>query len=425
MTRMHFSAMTSFKENLPRHRRQYAALRTKKARTRFLELLTACLGINRKYLIKLLRGRRRYKPHRGRSPTYSQAARDQLVTLWRAAGHPCAEYLKPMLPKLAADYAELGHTIAPDTLGQILKMSPSTLGRSLRELHFQRPAQRNKRSGANTLKRTIPELPGSQLPEDVPGTVQVDTVALCGGNMAESFFYIAGLTDAATQWFECAPSWNRGAPATARAMGHIHARLPFPLRHAHPDNGSEFINTLFVQAMEKLSPGIQLSRSRPYRKNDNCRIEQKNGSVLREYFGDLRFDLPGHQPALEVLCADIALYTNLFRPCKKLVFKARKSGKGVNYTKRYDAPRTPLDRLSDFLPATDSNLVFYQQKREHLNSITLLRSIHAQLRKLARELSVSSSPCGGRNTAPRRGRPPSRVLPRLPPHAHVFQCPRI
>ena len=102
---MKFNAMDSFRDNLPRHRRCYAALRTKRARTRFLGHLTATLGINRKYLIKLLGGKRAYKPHRGRGRSYTPSVRGLLAALWRAAGHPCAEYLKPMLAKLAADYA--------------------------------------------------------------------------------------------------------------------------------------------------------------------------------------------------------------------------------------------------------------------------------------------------------------------------------
>jgi len=385
---MRFNAMTCFKEDLPRYRRQYAAMRTKKARTRFLDHLVASYRIERKYLIKLLRQKRRYKPHRGRSPAYSQGARDLLAALWRVAGMPCAEYLKPALPKLAADYAALGNALHPEGLREALKMSASTIGRAIRASGVLRPAKRNKHSGAHALKQRIPEMPGSKLYEDAPGTCQTDSVALCGGNMAESFFHIATLTDAATQWFECAPSWNRSAAATSRAIGEIYARLPFEIVNLHSDNGSEFINTLFVQAMAKLVPGLQLSRSRPYRKNDNCRIEQKNGSVIRDYFGDIRFDRYVQYDALEALCRDIALYTNLFRPCKKLVSKERKDCKGVKYIKRYDTPRTPLQRLGSFLPADDPKLLFCRQQYAVLNSVTLLKSIHAQLRRLVRELSV-------------------------------------
>jgi len=406
---MKFQSMTTFREKLPHYRRQYAALRTKRARTRFLGHLTATLGIDRKYLIRLLGGKRGYKPRRGRGRTYTQSARGLLAALWRAAGRPCAEYLRPMLAKLAADHAALGHAVAPGDLAQALRMSASTIGRAIRAQPPGPRAGRNKRSGANALRQAIPEMPGSQLPEDAPGTCQLDTVALCGGSMAGPFFYIAGLTDAATQWFECAPSWNRSAADTARAMESIHARLPFGINHAHPDNGSEFINRLFLQALARLCPGAQVSRSRPYRKNDNCRIGQKNGSVIREYFGDTRLDRHGQYAALEDVCRDIALYTNLFRPCKKLASKERRGCKGVKYAKRYDAPRTPLDRLAAFLPAADPRLLEYQRKRDTLNSITLYQSIQAQLRKIVRG---SGSPPLGTACRPEGGA--RKAIPRPP-----------
>jgi hypothetical protein len=272
------------------------------------------------------------------------------------------------------------------------EMSASTIGRAIRALPLVRSAKRNKRSGANALMRSIPEMPGSQLPEDTPGTCQIDSVALCGGSMAESFFYLVTLTDAATQWFECAPSWNRSSQATSRAMAAIHGRLPFEITHIHPDNGSEFINRLFIRAMAALIPALQLSRSRPYHKNDNCRIEQKNGSIIRDYFSDIRFDRHSHRAALETLCCDIALYTNLFRPCKKLIYKQRKEEKGVKYVKRYDAPRTPLERLSEFLPHDDPKLLDYLRQPDSINSITLMKSIQNRLRALVREVTSKTPP---------------------------------
>jgi hypothetical protein len=312
------------------------------------------------------------------------------MALWRAAGMPCAEYLKPMLAKVARDYAALGGAVEEDDLAQVLRMSASTIGRVVRGAGAaHNPASRNKRSGKNALRASIPEMPGSHLPEDKPGTCQVDSVALCGGNMAESFFHIATLTDAATQWFECAPSWNRGEASTTRAMGSIRARLPFDMLHCHPDNGTEFINHLFVNAIAGFEPRVQLSRSRPYRKNDNCRIEQKNGSVIRQWFSDIRFDEHSQLGELEQICRDIALYTNLFVPCKKLMFKQLKPGKGVKYRNRYDKPATPLERLRRFSP-DDPRVSECVCLREQTNSIRLYKSIHQRLRQLVRGLLATT-----------------------------------
>jgi hypothetical protein len=415
-------SMTTFQDNLPRYRRQYAAMRTKRARTRLLDALVASHRFERKYLIKLLRGQRNYKPRRGRGPTYTEDAKRLLAALWRAADYPCAEYLKPMLPKLAADYAALGNPVDPDALKQLQVMSPSTIGRSIRGRSRPAARRRNKHAGLNTLKKSILECPGSHLPEDAPGTCQLDTVLLCGGDLRESYFGIATLTDAATQWFECAPAWNHGAEATTRATHSIHARLPFAMKHLHPDNGPEFINHLFVNAMKKHIPGLQLSRSRAYRKNDNCRIEQKNGSIVRDYFGDLRFDRFEQYAALERVCRDISLHTNLFRPCKKLVTKERKDCKGVKYRKTYDAPRTPLNRLL-IHPVTHPTLpASYQHQRDTLNSITLSRSIHSQLRALFRGLRGPPAPGGGAPAAGGTRNP--RKIPFRSVSTHLTDAPR-
>jgi len=143
--------MSSFKENFPLHKRKYAAMRSKKNRGAYPDQLCACHGANRKYLIKLLRGKRAYKPRQGRSPAYGEGARDLLVKLRRAAGMPCAEYPKPLLPKLAADYAAPGNAAAPDAPAQALAMSASTIGRSIRRASggvASAALRRNKRSCA-------------------------------------------------------------------------------------------------------------------------------------------------------------------------------------------------------------------------------------------------------------------------------------
>jgi len=383
----------TFRDNLPKFRRRYAAMRTKSARGRVLDTLCGTYGCSRKYLNKLLRGTRGYRPRRGRGSTYGEEPRKLLGKLWIAAGRPCAEYLRPMLGRTAEDYRALGWDVDGEALAQVMRMSVSTIGRALRRegVSWRR---RNKSSGSNTLKSMIPECPGCELPERDLGTCQVDTVVLCGGDMSGSFFSICTLTDALTQWFECAPAWNHGGGNTARAVTAIIARLPFDIHHLHPDNGPEFINHVFIAAITRALRGGGISRSRPCRKNDNCRIEQKNGSVIREYFADIRFDSAGQLDALAGVCADIALYTNLFRPCKKLVSKRRRDGRGVKYVKVYDKPATPLRRLSA-LDHDDPRTGRYLELYGRMNSIALYRSIQGQLRRLVRELRSPAAGCGG------------------------------
>jgi len=393
----------TFRDNLPKFKQQYAAMRTKTAKGKILDSICHTYGCTRKYLIKLLRGTREYRPHRGRGPSYGEEPRKLLGRLWVAAGRPCPEYLKTMIARTASDYSALGNEVPADALKKVLRMSVSTIGRSLKHQGVA-GRRRNKTSGKNSLMSLIPECPGSELPEDLVGTCQVDTVVLCGGNMAGSFFSIGSLTDALTQWFECAPTWNHGGENTARAVMSIIGRLPFDIHHLHPDNGPEFINRIFIGRISEIITGCRISRSRPYRKNDNCRIEQKNGSVVREYFSDIRFDRIEHYDALMRVCKDISLYTNLFRPCKKLVLKKRKAGKGVKYIKKYDKPATPLERLSAQKP-DDPRVLKYLGLYKDTNSIALYKSIQRQLRSLVRDLH-SVEECDGIPPPPSTESPP-------------------
>ena len=153
------------------------------------------------------------------------------------------------------------------------------------------------------------------------------------------------------------------------------------------------INHLFVKSLAELHPEAQLSRSRPYRKNDNCRTGQKNGSVIRVHFGDIRLDDASLQPRLDALCRDIALYTNLFCPGKKLTQKTRDTErKGVHYRKRHDKPQTPLDHLAAHPGADQGRVRHYLDLRERTNAILLLRSIESQLRGIAKK---TNAPSGG------------------------------
>ena len=393
----------TFRDRLPQLRRSYAAMRTRKAKTRLVDSILLPFPFERKYLIKLLSGNRGYRGHRGRAPDYGKDLTPILLTLWRAAGRPCAEHLHARLPRLAADHLALGRDIPGAHLALLRRISPSTIGRLLKSHRHEKPRKSNRHSGIQKLKDAIPALPGRELPEDTPGTFQLDTVSLCGGITTGSFFHIATLTDAATQWFECAPSWNHSAMAATRAMATATGRLPMPVHHAHPDNGSEFINHLFVNSLAALHPGARLTRSRPYRKNDNCRIEQKNGSVIRAHFGDIRLDDATLQPRLDTLCRDIALYTNLFNPSKKLIRKTRDTDrKGVHYRKRYDKPQTPLDRLAAHPGADPGRTRPYLELRERTNSILLLRSIKSQLRGIVKK---TNAPSGGGMPPPDGVRP--------------------
>jgi len=212
----------------------------------------------------------------------------------------------------------------------------------------------------------------------------VDTVALCGGDMSGSLFWILAQTDRLTQWTQCHAVWNRGAAATKSALCDAEKAFPFPVTEMHSDSGYEFMNShVLAYARERRKP-LVFTRSRPGNKNDNARVEQKNGSVVREYFGYERIDRLELQTDMERLCSRISLYNNLFRPCKRIVSKIKKPN-AHGYVKRYDRPRAPLERVIESglhdERQTSSLLAF----RDSINPIRLLEDIGRRLALILRK----------------------------------------
>ena len=242
---------------------RYAKAKTRKERSALIDEAVAMTHYSRKYVIRLLNGSRRHRKHRGRKPSYSRDAHQLLIRIWRAEGYMCPLYLKSIIESAIRDYEELGHDVPPALADELTRMSASTMYRILRPHHIRRAP--NKRSGNKaSLAAQIPAGPGALEETGEPGILQVDTVALCGGDMRESFFWILHVTDAATQWGALAPCWNRGAEATTNALAHLLEQLPFPPKVIHVDrnapepkakgHGSEFLNHHSSPSSEPTTP---------------------------------------------------------------------------------------------------------------------------------------------------------------------------
>ena len=200
---------------------RYAKAKTRKERSALIDEAVAMTHYSRKYVIRLLNGSRRHRKHRGRKPSYSGDAHQLLIRIWRAEGYMCPLYLKSIIESAIRDYEELGHDVPPALADELTRMSASTMYRILRPHHIRRAP--NKRSGNKaSLAAQIPAGPGALEETGEPGILQVDTVALCGGDMRESFFWILHVTDAATQW-------GALAPLEPRRRGH-HKRPRAPPR---------------------------------------------------------------------------------------------------------------------------------------------------------------------------------------------------
>jgi len=354
-------------------RRAYSELKSKKAKSAAIDEFCQITGAERKYAIRLLNGSRRYREHAGRGKTYTAGAEVLFLRLWRASGYMTPQYLVTVSARQMAALRELEH-VDDGAAAQVLRMSASTMERILRKHPREAPRRRNRRSGANAPASSVPCVPGEALPPAAPGDTQVDTVALCGGDMSGDFFWGLTVTDRLTQWTEVRCVWNRGAAATKAGLADAEAAFPFPLTAMHSDSGPEFLNSHVLGYARDRARPLAFSRSRPRNKNDNARVEQKNASVVREYFGYERIDRFELKRDLDILCAKISLYNNLFRPCKRLISKTKRPD-SHGFSKRYDKPATPLERVIASGYADPAVIRRLAALREKANPIRLLEDI--------------------------------------------------
>lgn len=286
---------------------------------------------HRKYAIRLLSLRQRVKPARrvGRKPLYD---RPEVVTvvrrIWLATDQMCGKRLKAALALwLPYDEAEYG-AHDPEAKMLLAQISPATLDRLLRTIRADAPGRGVTGTRPGTLlKKQIPIRTGNW---DItqPGFVEADTVAHCGNSLAGDFVRSLTMTDIYTGWTGCRATWNKGAKGVVAQIQSIEAALPFPLRGFDCDNGSEFLNHHLLRycTNHPYTPGF--TRSRPYKKNDNAHVEQKNWSQVRQLFGYDRFDNPRLAELMNDLYANDMLQ-NFFCPTLKLKEKSGSSAEFV------------------------------------------------------------------------------------------------
>jgi hypothetical protein len=257
-------------------------------------------------------------------------------------------------------------------------MSPATIDRLLkRQLLRPSHAVHRKPAAQQSLKAQVPLKTWSEWRDVRPGQIQADLVLHCGEYLAG--FYLTTLTavDVATHWITLRPVWGLGKTRVGTAMHLIRQSLPFPLQALHTDNGSEFINETLVPWCQR--EGIRHTRGRPYRKNDQAWVEQRNWQSVRRQVGYGRYDDKAAYALMEKLYHLLCLQLNFFRPVRKLVAKQRQ---GAKLIKRYDEAATPYQRLIasgclDQQVKSDLEAVFNK-----LNPADLQRKIEKLLRQL-------------------------------------------
>jgi len=393
----------------------------RKAKQPILDEFVAVAGYHRKYAIGLLNGYRatqavRSAPARkGRPRLYTAEVQEALIIVWEVANRICSKRLAPFLPEMVGALERHGHLSLPlEVKRRLLGISPATIDRLLAEVRrVAREGGQNRASRSSLLKRQIPIRTFSEWEGAKPGFMEADLVSHCGGDVRGSHMHTLVMTDVVTGWTECMALLFRDQQIVLQAVCQAEQQLPFPLLALDTDNGSEFLNsTLYAYCDSK---PIIFTRSRPYRKNDQCYVEQKNGLIVRQFVGYDRFE--GVEPCriLVELYQSLRLYVNFFQPSLKLVSKRRVASRVI---KTYDRAQTPYQRVL----AADSVSVEAKQKLEvqyvQLDPLQLLTEIKAQQDQLWSHAYVSRD---SRVQAPSLNDPASAIAAgqQRPPEAIV------
>ena len=366
----------------------------KKTKGEILTKITAVTAMPRKSVIRALKREQRRSnlsppKQRGRTPYYTAETEAALAFIWEQYDYPCAERLKEAIPEAIRIFARDGlWNYGGQATKQLTEMSLGAM--KVRTVRFARKRGllrgiSTTRSGA--LLKSVPVFFGSWQHKG-PGQGQVDTVVHSGPKLMGTMVYTVNYVDVATYWQEPVAQLNKGEQATVMSLTVIKERLPFLLLGIHPDSGSEFINQVGIPWCE--AHGIELTRSRPHKKNDNCYVEQRNLVVVRKYVGYERYDCKEAVTVMNELYGVLRLYINFFQPTFKLIGKKQrvKAGDGKQaakpYQRLYDKVRTPYQRVLDH-PDIDQGVKDTLTKQyETLNPKVLRDTIQAVTTKLER-----------------------------------------
>ena len=367
------------KKQAPRY---WAANRTEKGR--LLGEMEAVTGLHRKSLVRLLHqpslDRKRSTARRPR--TYGRDVEQVVAVVWESVDYVCAERLQPVLVATAQHLARHGECqVTAQVEAQLATISVATVQRMLTRLG--RPLPRLPQRGPEQANRLRQAVPMRHIPWDTtePGHLEVDLVHHAGGSAAGEYAHTLQLIDVATGWSERVALLGRSQRAMEAAFRVVLDRIPFPIRELHPDNGSEFFNAHLVRFFGEELTGLTLSRSRPYHKNDNRFVEQKNATLVRAYLGHLRLETADQVTALNALYDDLWVYYNLFQPVLHLVEKTSIDGR---LRRRWDAAQTPFQRLvatGELTPEHDDRLTALF---DQTNPRQLRMTVYQDLRQLWR-----------------------------------------
>lgn len=363
-------------------------------KTAVIDHVQAVTSMERKSIIRAFRRERKRSgwkapPKLGRPRLYTTETEAALAFVWRSYHYPSAERLQPTVPEAIRIFVRDGMwTYSEQATTRLLAMSLGAMKPRCTALAKKQGLLRGiSTTRRSPLVKAIPVFFGSWKQKGA-GHGQIDTVVHSGEKLMGTMVYTVNYTDVATCWMEFVAQLNKTERSTTQSVETIREQLPWELKELHPDTGSEFINNLVVRWAD--SHDVALSRSRSGKKNDNCFIEQKNRSIVREYVGYERYDCQEAVAALRELYDVLRLYINFFQPVYKLqgkekrVLKTDGTQAAKPYKRIYDTPKTPYVRALEREDIPDEVKQKLAQQYERLNPKELHDTIQDLTRKLER-----------------------------------------
>jgi hypothetical protein len=353
----------------------------KAGKEQILNELIANTGYHRKSAIRVLKHGPKPKGLKkpGRQKIYRGEVVQVLEQIWEICGRICSKRLQPFLLEIVT-ILERHHELclSPQIKSLLLSMSRSTIDRCLKKARFTSPQRglSTTKPGA-LLKQAIPIRTFTPWEEERPGFLEIDLVAHCGSSTVGTYLNTLTATDLATGWTECLALADKTQVVVSQAICQLRLDLPFQLLGLDSDNGSEFINDTLLRYCQ--SEQITFTRSRPYKKNDQAHVEQKNWSVVRHTIGYDRLETPQELALLRSIYADLRLYINFFQPVLKLIGKERIDGKTI---RTYDRATTPYRRVLGLDTLHLDVKARLTAQYVQLNPVNLRASIDAKVARL-------------------------------------------
>lgn len=378
-------SQTTRKEVLAKLRRRYMSAGAEHKR-KLLDQAQELLGYHRKAAIRALRAPTIARGPRiitGRPATYDpELLLPYLRPIWRATDYACGRRLVAMLPEWIPAYEEHERTLPARVRDQLLEASGRTLDRLLEPLRVQGAGRCRTRPGT-LLRHQIP-IRGNVWEKGVAGWLEVDTVALCGGSVAGEFVWMVDGVDYATTWVELRAMWGRGEVGTLEALRDMEASLPFPLLGLDSDNGGEFLNHHVLRWLQKRPQPVFMTRSRPYKKDDNAHVEQKNWTHVRQCFGYERHDNPEVVALINTLIRNVyGPLRNLFHASLKLERKERTPDAPGRLKRVYGQAQTPLARVLASGEVSAKTKQLLKEQKARLNPFALQKLMTEGLKEIA------------------------------------------